>query len=51
MGFEEEYQAFLKAHLQARTGERLRRLQEYSNEDVEKKEVRIEMGYIKELYK
>jgi very-short-patch-repair endonuclease len=28
MGFEEEYQAFLKAHLQARTGERLRRLQE-----------------------
>ncbi|MGJ7919300.1 DNA-binding response regulator [Neobacillus sp. LXY-4] len=28
MGFEEEYQAFLNAHLQARTGERLRRLQE-----------------------
>lgn len=28
MGFEEEYQAFLNAHLQVRTGERLRRLQE-----------------------
>lgn len=28
MGFEEEYQAFMNAHLQARTGERLRRLQE-----------------------
>ncbi|SEN43580.1 hypothetical protein SAMN05192533_11345 [Mesobacillus persicus] len=28
MGFEKEYQAFLNAHLQARTGERLRRLQE-----------------------
>jgi len=28
MGFEEEYQAFMKAHLQVRTGERLRRLQE-----------------------
>ncbi|QOR65529.1 DNA-binding response regulator [Cytobacillus suaedae] len=28
MGFEEEYQAFLNTHLQARTGERLRRLQE-----------------------
>ncbi|CAM3907610.1 DNA-binding response regulator [Mesobacillus thioparans] len=28
MGFEEEYQTFLNAHLQARTGERLRRLQE-----------------------
>lgn len=28
MGFEEEYQAFLNAHLQARAGERLRRLQE-----------------------
>ncbi|MBT2638732.1 MULTISPECIES: BlaI/MecI/CopY family transcriptional regulator [unclassified Bacillus (in: firmicutes)] len=28
MGFEEEYQSFLNAHLQARTGERLRRLQE-----------------------
>lgn len=28
MGFEEEYQAFIKAHLQVRTGERLRRLQE-----------------------
>ncbi|WP_318502976.1 DUF559 domain-containing protein [Bacillus sp. T3] len=28
MGFEEEYQSFMNAHLQARTGERLRRLQE-----------------------
>ncbi|WML24593.1 DNA-binding response regulator [Neobacillus sp. OS1-33] len=28
MGYEEEYQAFMNAHLQARTGERLRRLQE-----------------------
>lgn len=28
MGFEEEYQTFMNAHLQARTGERLRRLQE-----------------------
>jgi very-short-patch-repair endonuclease len=28
MSFEEEYQAFLSTHLQARTGERLRRLQE-----------------------
>ncbi|MGM0846614.1 MAG: DUF559 domain-containing protein [Bacillota bacterium] len=28
MGFEEEYQSFMDAHLQARTGERLRRLQE-----------------------
>ncbi|MCA1038579.1 BlaI/MecI/CopY family transcriptional regulator [Bacillus infantis] len=28
MGFEEEYQAFLHDHLQARTGERLRRLEE-----------------------
>ncbi len=28
MGFEKEYQAFMNAHLQARTGERLRRLQE-----------------------
>lgn len=31
MEFEEEYQAFMKAHLQARTGERLRRLQEGHN--------------------
>jgi very-short-patch-repair endonuclease len=31
MGFEEEYQAFIKAHLQVRTGERLRRLQEGHN--------------------
>ncbi|QVY63427.1 DNA-binding response regulator [Cytobacillus gottheilii] len=28
MGYEEEYQAFLNAHMQARTGERLRRLEE-----------------------
>ncbi|WP_019153026.1 hypothetical protein [Robertmurraya massiliosenegalensis] len=28
MGFEEEYQSFLNAHLQVRNGERLRRLQE-----------------------
>ncbi|MBM4761696.1 DNA-binding response regulator [Bacillus sp. B15-48] len=28
MGFEEEYQAFMNTHSQARTGERLRRLQE-----------------------
>lgn len=28
MGFEEEYQSFLNAHLQTRTGERLRRLRE-----------------------
>ncbi|MBL5766392.1 MULTISPECIES: hypothetical protein [Heyndrickxia] len=32
MGFKEEYQAFLNAHLQARTGERLRRLQEGHNQ-------------------
>ena len=32
MGFEEEYQAFLNAHLQVRTGERLRRLQEGHNQ-------------------
>ena len=32
MGFEEEYQAFMNAHLQARTGERLRRLQEGHNQ-------------------
>jgi very-short-patch-repair endonuclease len=31
MGFEEEYQVFMNAHLQARTGERLRRLQEGNN--------------------
>lgn len=31
MGFEEEYQAFMNAHLAARTGERLRRLQEGHN--------------------
>ncbi|MEH7885094.1 DNA-binding response regulator [Bacillus sp. JJ1609] len=32
MGFEEEYQAFMNAHLQVRTGERLRRLQEGHNQ-------------------
>lgn len=32
MGFEEEYQAFINGHLQARAGERLRRLQEGHNE-------------------
>ena len=32
MGFEEEYQTFMNAHLQARTGERLRRLQEGHNQ-------------------
>ncbi|WP_428908545.1 DUF559 domain-containing protein [Niallia sp. Krafla_26] len=31
MGFEEEYQTFMNDHLQARTGERLRRLQEGHN--------------------
>lgn len=28
MGFEEEYQTFMNIHLQARSGKRLRRLQE-----------------------
>jgi very-short-patch-repair endonuclease len=32
MGFEEEYQTFMNAHLQERNGERLRRLQEGHNE-------------------
>ncbi|MFP7300470.1 DUF559 domain-containing protein [Neobacillus niacini] len=32
MGFEDEYQTFLNAHLQVRTGERLRRLQEGHNQ-------------------
>lgn len=32
MGFEDEYQFFLNSHLQARTGERLRRLQEGHNQ-------------------
>ena len=32
MGFEKEYQAFMNTHLQARTGERLRRLQEGHNQ-------------------
>jgi very-short-patch-repair endonuclease len=31
MGFEEEYQSFMNSHLQTRTGERLRRLQEGHN--------------------
>lgn len=31
MGFEEEHQAFMNEHLQARTGERMRRLQESQN--------------------
>lgn len=31
MGFEEEYEIFMNAHLQVRTGERLRRLQEGHN--------------------
>jgi very-short-patch-repair endonuclease len=32
MGYEEEYQTFMNAHLQARSGERLRRLQEGHNQ-------------------
>lgn len=32
MGFQEEYQTFMNAHLQVRTGERLRRLQEGHNQ-------------------
>lgn len=32
MGFEKEYQTFLNTHIQARTGERLRRLQEGHNQ-------------------
>ncbi|WP_369689262.1 hypothetical protein [Bacillus sp. AFS040349] len=32
LGFEEDYQVFMNAHLQARNGERLRRLQEGHNQ-------------------
>ncbi|HJV17830.1 MAG TPA: DUF559 domain-containing protein [Bacillales bacterium] len=42
MGFEEEYQAFMNAHLQARTGERLRRLQEGHNQ--------AEMLFLKQVW-
>ncbi|MCH1627164.1 DNA-binding response regulator [Fredinandcohnia quinoae] len=42
MGFEKEYQAFLDAHLQARTGERLRRLQEGHNQ--------AEMLFLKQVW-
>jgi hypothetical protein len=40
--FEEEYQAFLNIHLQARTGERLRRLQEGHNQ--------AEMLFLKQVW-
>ncbi|KAB7707597.1 DNA-binding response regulator [Bacillus aerolatus] len=43
MGFEGEYQAFLNAHLQARTGERLRRLQEGHNQ--------AEMLFLKQVWR
>ncbi|MEH7494127.1 DNA-binding response regulator [Neobacillus niacini] len=42
MGFEDEYQAFLNVHLEARTGERLRRLQEGHNE--------AEMLFLKQVW-
>jgi hypothetical protein len=42
MGFEDEYQTFINAHLQARTGERLRRLQEGHNQ--------AEMLFLKEVW-
>lgn len=42
MGFEEEYQAFLNTHSQARTGERLRRLQEGHNQ--------AEMLFLKQVW-
>lgn len=42
MGFEEEYQAFMNAHLQARNGERLRRLQEGHSQ--------AEMLFLKEVW-
>nr|WP_205603360.1 DNA-binding response regulator [Heyndrickxia shackletonii] len=42
VGFEEEYQAFLNIHLQARTGERLRRLQEGHNQ--------AEMLFLKQVW-
>ncbi|PYF07634.1 response regulator transcription factor [Ureibacillus chungkukjangi] len=42
MGFDEEYQGFLNAHLQARSGERLRRLQEGHNQ--------AEMLFLKQVW-
>ncbi|WML23858.1 hypothetical protein [Neobacillus sp. OS1-33] len=42
MGFEEEYQSFMNAHLQARTGERFRRLQEGHNQ--------AEMLFLKQVW-
>ncbi|WML57771.1 DNA-binding response regulator [Neobacillus sp. PS2-9] len=42
MGFEEEYKAFLNTHLQARTGERLRRLREGHNQ--------AEMLFLKQVW-
>ncbi|MCM3389771.1 DNA-binding response regulator [Ureibacillus chungkukjangi] len=42
MGFDEEYQSFLNAHLQARRGERLRRLQEGHNQ--------AEMLFLKQVW-
>ena len=42
MGFEEEYQSFMDSHLQARTGERLRRLQEGHNH--------VEMLFLKQVW-
>lgn len=42
MGYEEDYQAFINTHLEARTGERLRRLQEGHNE--------AEMSFLKQVW-
>ncbi|MEH7272267.1 hypothetical protein [Neobacillus vireti] len=42
MGFEEEYQTFLNTHLQARSGERLRRLKEGHNQ--------AEMLFLKQVW-
>ncbi|WP_404427575.1 DNA-binding response regulator [Ureibacillus chungkukjangi] len=42
MGFDEEYQGFINAHLQARSGERLRRLQEGHNQ--------AEMLFLKQVW-
>lgn len=42
MGFEEEYQVFMNAHMQARKGERLRRLQEGHNQ--------AEMLFLKQVW-
>jgi hypothetical protein len=42
MGFEDEYQSFINAHLHARTGERLRRLQEGHDQ--------AEMLFLKEVW-